>query len=87
MSQSHGKNQIVKSGRSWVYAVGLAIVSKVFDLSVIDMFVNLVGGVVRGFGALFRRFQTGSLQNYAYYFIVGLFLMVCVFLIGGGTSV
>ena len=58
--------------------------SKVFDLGVVDMLVNLVGGVVRGFGAAFRRFQTGSLQSYAYYFVVGLFVMVCIFVLAGG---
>jgi hypothetical protein len=45
--------------------------------------VNLVGWTVKGFGAMFRRFQTGRLQVYATYFVVGVFLMVCFFLLGG----
>ena len=63
------------------------MVAKVFDLRFIDMLVNLVAGIVRAFGSLFRRFQTGSLQNYAYYFVFGLFVMVCMFLFadGGGA--
>ena len=36
----------------------------------------MVAWIVAGFGALLRRFQTGSLPNYAYDFIVGVFLMV-----------
>jgi NADH-quinone oxidoreductase subunit L len=67
--------------------VAVAVVSRVFDLRVIDLLVNLVGWTTQGLGALFRRLQTGRLQSYAYYFVVGVFLMVCFFLLARGGGV
>ena len=49
--------------------------------NVIDLLVNLTGWTVRGFGQALRLTQTGRLQNYAFYFIVGAFVMVCAFLL------
>jgi len=67
--------------------IAVSVVSKMFDVVVVDMLVNLVAGIIRFFGALLRRFQTGSLQNYAYYFIVGVFLMVCMFILTNSAAV
>jgi len=64
--------------------VGTSWISKHFDLKVIDLAVNAVGWTIRGFGRLGRLLQTGRLQSYAYYFILGVFIMVCYYLAGIG---
>lgn len=52
----------------------------VFDMKVVDGFVNATAGTVRLFGSLFRYVQTGVVSSYALAFVVGviviLYLMV-----------
>ena len=66
--------------------LAISWIAKIFDFRVIDLLVNLVGWIARGMGALLRHRETGLLQDYAYYFIVGVVVMVCLFLLGLGDT-
>jgi NADH-quinone oxidoreductase subunit L len=56
------------------------------DEGVIDTgFVNGLGRIIRGWGALFRRLQSGSIRNYATWVLAGSLLVIFVLGIFGGT--
>jgi NADH-quinone oxidoreductase subunit L len=48
----------------------------VFDMKIVDGFVNGVAGTVRLFGSLFRYIQNGIVSNYALYLIIGVILVL-----------
>jgi NADH-quinone oxidoreductase subunit L len=48
----------------------------VFDMKVVDGFVNGVAGTVRLFGSLFRYIQTGVVSNYALFLLIGVILVL-----------
>jgi len=48
---------------------------------VVDGLVNLVGRIVREGSHLFRRLQTGLVQNYALLMVFGLFVFVSLYLL------
>lgn len=48
----------------------------VFDMKIVDGFVNLIAGIVRLSGSLFRYAQTGLTSSYAFMFVVGVILVV-----------
>jgi NADH-quinone oxidoreductase subunit L len=50
------------------------------DRSVVDGLVNLVGWIVQESSLVFRRFQTGLVQNYALLMLFGIFVSVGVYL-------
>lgn len=52
----------------------------VFDIKIIDGFVNSVAGVVRLVGSLLRYIQTGIASNYALYMILGVILILALLL-------
>ncbi|MDG5768045.1 NADH-quinone oxidoreductase subunit L [Balneolales bacterium ANBcel1] len=52
----------------------------VFDMKIIDGFVNFVGSVVQFAGSLLRYFQTGLVQSYAYGIVLGVILVVAMLL-------
>lgn len=52
----------------------------VFDMKVLDGFVNGVGGTVRLFGSLLRYIQTGVVTNYALFLIVGVIVVLVMML-------
>jgi NADH-quinone oxidoreductase subunit L len=54
----------------------------VFDVRVVDGFVNFTGGFVRFFGGLFRYFQTGVTQNYAFALVLGVVLVLGMLIFG-----
>jgi NADH-quinone oxidoreductase subunit L len=54
----------------------------VFDMKVVDGFVNFVGGFVRFFGGLFRYFQTGVASNYAFALVLGVVLVLGMLIFG-----
>ncbi|MCH8494409.1 MAG: NADH-quinone oxidoreductase subunit L [Balneolales bacterium] len=54
----------------------------VFDIKIIDGFVNLIAGVVRFAGSLLRYIQTGVTQNYAIALVLGTVLVVAMLLFG-----
>lgn len=52
----------------------------VFDIKIIDGFVNSVAGIVRLVGSLLRYIQTGIASNYALYMILGIILVLSLIL-------
>lgn len=55
------------------------------DQKVIDnSFVNGLAGVVRGWGSLLRRLQSGSIRNYATWVLAGSLLVIFIFAFAGG---
>lgn len=52
----------------------------VFDIKIIDGFVNSIAGVVRLVGSLLRYIQTGVTSNYALFLILGVILVLSLML-------
>jgi NADH-quinone oxidoreductase subunit L len=50
------------------------------DRTVVDGLVNLVGWVVQESSHIFRRLQTGLVQNYALLMLFGVFVFVSLYL-------
>jgi NADH-quinone oxidoreductase subunit L len=57
----------------------------VVDNGVIDGAVRGIGGSVRGFGDLLRRYQTGSIPSYASWVLLGSLVLLIAFQLMGGT--
>ena len=53
----------------------------VFDIKVVDGFVNAIGGTVRFFGSLLRFMQTGVIQTYAIVFLIGVILVISLLIL------
>jgi len=53
----------------------------VFDMKIIDGFVNLVGGIVRLFGSLFRYVQTGVASSYALALVIGVIIVLSLLIL------
>ena len=62
-------------------ALAVSRTSGLFDKFVVDGIVNGVGSVLNVFSALFRRVQTGYVSNYALVLAVGMFALVCLYLV------
>jgi NADH-quinone oxidoreductase subunit L len=52
----------------------------VFDMKIVDGFVNAIAGTVRIFGSLLRYIQTGVASNYALFLILGVILVLTILL-------
>lgn len=50
-----------------------------FDNSIVDGAVNLTGSIVMFFGLLFRKIQTGKIQNYIAYVLLGIIVFYFIF--------
>ncbi|MEO1022629.1 MAG: NADH-quinone oxidoreductase subunit L [Bacteroidota bacterium] len=48
----------------------------VFDMRIVDGFVNYIAGTVRLGGSLFRYVQTGVVSNYAFAFVIGVVIIL-----------
>lgn len=53
----------------------------VFDMKIVDGFVNTVGGIVRLFGSLFRYVQTGVASSYALALVVGVIIVLSLLIL------
>jgi len=53
----------------------------VFDMKIVDGFVNAVGGVVRLFGSLFRYVQTGVASTYALMLVIGVIIVIGILIL------
>lgn len=53
----------------------------VFDMKIIDGFVNAVGGIVRLFGSLIRYVQTGVASSYALALVVGVIIVLSILIL------
>jgi NADH-quinone oxidoreductase subunit L len=67
------------NGTGWVTVIS-AWFSSLTDRTVVDGLVNLVGWVVQESSHIFRRLQTGLVQNYALLMLLGVFAFVSVYL-------
>ena len=67
------------NGTGWVTVVS-SWISGVTDRNVVDGLVNLVGWIVQETSHVFRRLQTGLVQNYAVLMLFGIFAFVTVYL-------
>jgi NADH-quinone oxidoreductase subunit L len=67
------------NGTGWVTVIS-AWLSGLTDRAVVDGAVNLVGRVVEEGSFLFRRLQTGLVQNYALLMVFGVFAFVTIYL-------
>jgi NADH-quinone oxidoreductase subunit L len=67
------------NGSGWL-TVFSAWFSHLLDKYIVDGLVNLVGAVLEESSFLFRRFQTGLIQNYALVMLFGVFAFVSVYL-------
>src|SRR6185295_11039228 len=67
------------NGSGWVTIV-TAWFSGLTDRTVVDGLVNLVGWIVRESSLIFRRLQTGLVQNYALLMLFGIFAFVSIYL-------
>jgi NADH-quinone oxidoreductase subunit L len=59
--------------------VGLARFSGAFDTYVVDGIVNFLAGITQFFGLLFRQLQTGRVQTYVVYVVVGVVVLFFAF--------
>ena len=67
------------NGTGWVTLIS-SWFSSLTDRSIVDGVVNLVGWVVQESSHLFRRVQTGLVQNYALLMLFGIFAFVSIYL-------
>jgi NADH-quinone oxidoreductase subunit L len=67
------------NGTGWATVIS-AWFSGLTDRTVVDGLVNLVGWTVQESSHLFRRLQTGLVQNYALLMLLGVFAFVSVYL-------
>ena len=68
----------VVNGAAWITR-GVSTASDKFDFGVIDGFVNATAYVSGFFGLLFRKFQTGKVQTYLVYVVLGVMVFYFVF--------
>jgi NADH-quinone oxidoreductase subunit L len=67
------------NGTSWLTVIS-SWLSGLTDRTVVDGAVNLVGWIVQESSLVFRKFQTGLVQNYALLMLFGIFAFVGVYL-------
>jgi NADH-quinone oxidoreductase subunit L len=66
-------------------AISRFVLWKGVDEAVIDIsFVNGLAGLIRGWGALFRQLQSGSIRNYATWVLAGSLVIIFIFGLAGG---
>ena len=56
-------------------------ISAFFDKHFVDGIVNLLAGMTQRCSAVFRRVQTGMVQSYALVFLIGIFAVLCIYMI------
>ncbi len=61
----------------------IAWVSGQADLQIVDRLVNLTAEMVNLFSGILRKLQTGMMQRYALYFVLGIVLVITFYLYGG----
>lgn len=59
--------------------VKLSLLYNLFDIYIVDGLVNLIGWTTRKSGEIFKFLQTGILQNYILFLIIGVILFVYIF--------
>ena len=69
------------NGAGWT-TIASSWISHVLDKYVVDGLVNLVGWIFGEASYIFRRVQTGLIQNYAFATLLGIFAFVTLYLLG-----
>jgi NADH-quinone oxidoreductase subunit L len=75
-------NQVVDgavNGSAWLTRLSSSI-SIWNDKYIVDGLVNLIGWMIKIKSFIFRRFQTGYVQNYALMIIFGVVVITCIYL-------
>jgi len=70
----------IVNGSAWT-TLRASIVSIWVDINFVDLAVNLVGAIVRYFGGLVRKTQTGLVQNYGIISLYGFFVLLAVYML------
>ena len=68
------------NGTGWL-TIFASWASHLVDKYLVDGLVNLVGSVLQESSFIFRRFQTGLIQNYALLMLFGVFAFVSLYLL------
>ena len=68
------------NGAAWT-TLRTSIVSIWVDVNFVDLAVNLVGAIVRYFGGIVRKTQTGLVQNYGLISLYAFFVLVAVYML------
>jgi NADH-quinone oxidoreductase subunit L len=68
------------NGSGWL-TIFSSWLSHLADKYIVDGLVNLVGSVLQESSFIFRRFQTGLIQNYALLMLFGVFALVSIYLV------
>jgi NADH-quinone oxidoreductase subunit L len=68
------------NGSGWL-TIFSSWISHLADKYIVDGLVNLVGSVLQESSFIFRRFQTGLIQNYALLMLFGVFAFVSLYLL------
>lgn len=69
----------IVNGSAWV-TVRTGLVSVWVDINIVDLLVNLAGHIVRLFGGIVRKAQTGVVQNYGLISLYGFFALLAIYL-------
>jgi NADH-quinone oxidoreductase subunit L len=70
----------IVNGTAWT-TLKTSIVSIWVDVNFVDLAVNLVGAIVRYFGGIIRKLQTGVVQNYGLISLYAFFILVAVYML------
>ena len=70
------------NGTGWLTIVS-SWFSHILDKYIVDGLVNLVGSILQESSFIFRRLQTGLIQNYALLMLFGVFAFVSLYLVLG----
>ncbi|MFQ6082481.1 MAG: NADH-quinone oxidoreductase subunit L, partial [Candidatus Aminicenantia bacterium] len=65
------------NGSAWLTR-STSFFSGIFDLKVIDGIVNFIGWILKQKSFIFRKIQTGAIQNYALAIIFGLLAFITI---------
>ncbi len=68
------------NGSGWL-TIFISWFSGILDKYIVDGLVNLVGSILQESSFVFRRLQTGLIQNYALLMLVGVFAFVSLYLL------
>ena len=68
------------NGAGWLTRL-TADASRLWDLYVVDGLVNLLAFFVKGLGWAARAFQTGLVQSYAFFIVMGVLLLMAYYLV------
>ncbi|HEY4491547.1 MAG TPA: NADH-quinone oxidoreductase subunit L, partial [Acidobacteriota bacterium] len=67
------------NGSAWM-TLKSAVVSIWIDVNIVDLLVNVVGYLIRFFGGLVRKMQTGLVQNYGLISLYAFFVLLAIYL-------